>query len=270
MVSEADEESTDAKKRSSTRPKKSKRQKPPIPQTEPEIDSPDRLTMVVLGFMGVVTLVLWGFARGACNYHPPRETRVPRAVKLEDLAREPKDAALEMQQRFLMANYAGAAELSTGEALVAVQKVKSECEQKPQDCAMKRKNLEKHVLSTPALLERTPSSAVVRVTSEVNGKKEVSLLTVERAGAIWKVASRVPDDGSYRPQARPEEPPVLGLSPPVMGSAVPVGSAVTIPLPSGTATSRTFVVRPPPPGAAPSPVPPPPPPAAPPPAPPHP
>lgn len=135
---------------------------------------------------------------------------------------------------------------------------------------MKRKNLEKHVLSTPALLERTPSSAVVRVTSEVNGKKEVSLLTVERAGAIWKVASRVPDDGSYRPQARPEEPPVLGLSPPVMGSAVPVGSAVTIPLPSGTATSRTFVVRPPPPGAAPSPVPPPPPPAAPPPAPPHP
>ena len=85
MVSEADDdtESKRPKRSSSARPKKSKKPKPPIPQTESEIDAPDRLTLVVLGFMGVVTLVLWGFARGACNYHPPRETRRPRPVNIE-------------------------------------------------------------------------------------------------------------------------------------------------------------------------------------------
>jgi hypothetical protein len=257
MVSEADDDTeTKRPKRSgSVRPKKSKKPKPPIPQTEAEIDAPDRLTLVVLGFMGVVTLVLWGFARGACNYHPPRETRRPRPVKLEELAREPKDAAMEMQERLLHLDFAAAAELSTGDALAAVQKAKAECETKPQDCAMQRKNREKHVLSTPALLERQPTSAVVRVTSEVLGKKEANLLHVERAGQIWKVTKRLPDDPNYQPQGPLPLPAGVQMLPSVPGSAAPAVSAITIPAPapagSGSAT-RTFVVKPPP-GAAPAP-----------------
>jgi hypothetical protein len=261
MVSEADEDSTDTKKRASTRPKK-KRTKPPIPQTEAEIDAPDRLTLVVLGFMGVVTLVLWGFARGACNYHPPRETRRPRPVKLEELAREPKSAAMEMQQRFLMYDYAGAAELATGEALAAVEKAKAECAAKAQACAMERKNREKHVQSSPALLERGPTTAVVRITSEVLGKKEVNLLKLERTEKMWKVSSRGPDDPSFKPE--PQEPPAMMMGhPPIPGSAGPAGSGAAIPMPAGSGTTRTFTIRPPGAGPVPPPAPPAPPPAAP-------
>jgi hypothetical protein len=257
MVSEADEDSTDTKRRakraSSARPKKSKRPKPPIPQTEEAIDAPDRLTLVALGFMGVVTLVLWGFARGACNYHPPRETRLPRAVKTEELARDPKDAAIEMQQRLLHLDFAGAEELATGEALAAVQKAKAECMTKPQDCAMQRKNREKHVVSSPALLDRQPASAVVRVASEVLGKKEVNLLHVERAGQIWKVTRRLPDDPSYKPQGplpigeQLLAPALASGTPGDPASAAPAGSA--LPAGSGSAV-RTFVVKPPPPAPA--------------------
>jgi hypothetical protein len=253
MVSEADEDATDtkrAKRATSARPKKSKRAKPPIPQTEPEIDAPDRLTLVALGFMGIVTLALWGFARGACNYHPPRETRRPRAVKTEELARDPKDAALEMQQRLLRLEFAGAEELATGEALAAVQKAKADCMANPPDCAQQRKNREKHVLSTPAVLERQPTSAVVRVTSEALGKKEVNLLHLERVGQLWKVTRRLPDDPNYKPQSPTG---LVDLLPSAPSSAAPPGSAVTIPLPaaSGSAGLRKFVVRPP--AAAPAP-----------------
>jgi hypothetical protein len=235
------------------RPKKTKRPKPPIPQTEPEIDAPDRLTLVVLGFMGVVTLVLWGFARGACNYHPPRESRRPRAVKIEDLAKDPKDAAMELQQRVLHFDFAGAMELATGEALADVQKAKAECDAKSAECAMQRKNREKHVLSTPALLERQALTAVVRVTSEVLGKKEVNLLHVERAGQIWKVTKRLPDDPNFKAQPPLELPPGMQMLPSAPGSAspgatgtlAPTGSTVTIPLPAGSGPTRTLVVKPP-------------------------
>lgn len=240
MVSAADEDTeTKRPKRSGgSRPKKSKRPKPPIPQTEPEIDAPDRLTLVAIGFMGVVTLVLWGFARGACNYHPPRETRRPRPVKTEELARDPKGAALEMQQRLLKLDYAGAEELATGEALAAVQKAKADCQAKLQDCAIQRKSREKHVFSTPVLLERQPTTAVVRITTEVLGKKEVNLLHVERSGSMWKVARRLPDDPNYKPQGpMPMDVQLLPAGSAAPGaSAAPAGSTITIPLPAASAS----------------------------------
>jgi hypothetical protein len=252
MVSEADDASTDTKRpkrSSSARPKKNKRPKPPIPQTESEINAPDRLTLVALGFMGVVTLVLWGFARGACNYHPPRETRRPRPVKIEELARDPKDAAMGLQQRLLRLDFAGAAELATGEALAAVEKAKADCMLKAQDCAMQRMNREKHVFSTPALLDRQPSSAVVRVTSQVLGKTEANLLHVERAGQMWKVSRRLPDDPNYKPVGPlPLGMQLLPSSPEGATSAVPPASAVAIPppAPSGAAPGRPLIVQPPP------------------------
>ncbi len=261
MVSEADEGATDTKsaRRTGARSKKIKRPRPPLPENEDQIDAPDKLTLVVLGFMGVVTLVLWGFARGGCNYHPPRETRRPRAVKTEELAREPKDAALEMQQRLLQLDFDGAAELASGSALVAVQKAKADCDAKSQECAMERKHMEKGVASTPALLERQATSAVVRVTTEMpGGKKDVSLLKLERSGSLWKVMSREPDDGTFHATPSGAEgafgsqlmpPPSLSGAP--SGSVVPLGSAVPIPLTSGS--SRHTVMLKPPPGHPPVP-----------------
>lgn len=229
MASEADATDTrEAPERRRERPRKGKRPKPPIPSSEAEIDAPDKLTLSMLGVMALVTIALWLFARMACNYHPPRETRRPRAVKTEELARDPKDAALEMQQRLLQLDYAGAIELAKGDALADVQKAKAACEAKPQDCAMSRKKHEKSVDSTAALLERKPTGATARVTSVTPEGKQVSIVKLEREGSIWKVVSRVPDDGSFK-AAPPEEnsvhfQPVPGSSVITLGSAAPGGS----------------------------------------------
>ena len=75
-----------------------------------------------------MTLVLWGFARGACNYHPPRESRRPRVLKTEVLMRDPKSSAVELWQRLGSADFKGAAELTTGAATEEVKKEQAACE----------------------------------------------------------------------------------------------------------------------------------------------
>jgi len=213
MATESDEDVTEAsdeeEERRERRPVKKKKPKPPVPTDEREIDAPDKLTLSMLGVMGVVTLALWVFARAACNYHPPRETRRPRAVKIEELAREPKDAALEMQQRFEQLDYDGAAQLAVGDAAAEVAKAKADCAAKTADCAMKKKQLEKSVESTAALLERSQSEATVRVTTVRPGGKDVTLDKLQRVGSIWKVASRGPDDPNFKP--RPPDLPTMQL-----------------------------------------------------------
>ena len=217
MGSESDEDLSEAPdsadERRERRPVKKKKARPPVPTDERQIDAPDKLTLSMLGVMAVVTLGLWIFARAACNYHPPRETRRPRAVKIEELAREPKDAALEMQQRLAQLNFDGALELASGAAADEIHKAKSDCAQKPQDCAMKKKTLEKSVESAAALLERSATDATVRVTTVRPGGKDVFLSKLERQGAIWKVVSRGPDDPTFKPRA-PDMPTLQMLAAP--------------------------------------------------------
>jgi hypothetical protein len=230
MVSEADEADTqEAPDKRRERPRKGKRPKPPIPSTEEEIDAPDRLTLSMIGVMAVVTIALWLFARMGCNYHPPRETRRPRAAKLEELARDPKGAALEMQQRFLQLDYTGALQLAKADAAAEIEKAKAQCASRAQQCAMDKKHHEKTVETVAALLERQPNSATVRVTSITPGGKQVSIAKLERDGALWKVASRVPDDGSFKPA--PVTHPALISSPPSGSAAAPDASAA----PAGSA-----------------------------------
>jgi hypothetical protein len=252
MVSEADateaQEAAPERRRDRDRPRKGKRPKPPVPTTEAEIDAPDRLTLSMLGVMALVTIVLWLFARVGCNYHPPRETRRPRVVKTEELARDPKDAALEMQQRLLQLDYAGALELAKGEAASAVEKAKSDCAARAQACAMDKKRHEKTVESTAALLERSPTVATTRVTSVTPGGKQVSILKLEREGSIWKVVSRVPDDGSFKAAPRAPEHEGVTLTVPLGGSAVAPGLGSAPPkavgAPSGSGAPLRIVPRP--------------------------
>jgi hypothetical protein len=219
-VAEAsDEEEAEAEERRRRRLAKKKKPKPVVPTDEREIDAPDKLTITVLGFMGIVTLALWVFARAGCNYHPPRESRRPRAVKIEDLAREPKDAALEMQQRLTQLDFDGALQLATGDAAAEVNKAKADCAAKSQDCAMKRKQLEKSVESTAALLERSPADATVRVTTVRPGGKDVTLAHMQRQGPIWKVTSRGPDDPNFKP--RPPDLPTLQMLAAPPATAIP-------------------------------------------------
>jgi hypothetical protein len=86
--------------------------------------------------------------------------------------------------------------------------------QQAQDCAMKKKTLEKGVDSTAALLERSATEATVRVTTQkAGGAKDVKLLRLERQGAIWKVLSRSPDDPNFKPRA-PDQPTLQMLAAP--------------------------------------------------------
>jgi hypothetical protein len=226
MASESDQEVSEASESAEERRErrerslKKKKSRPPVPTDEREIDAPDKLTLSMLGVMAIVTLTLWVFARAACNYHPPRETRRPRPVKLEELAREPKDAAIEMQQRYAHLNFDGALELAIGDAAAEVSKAKSDCAIKPQDCAMKKKTLEKGVDSAAALLERSATEATVRVTTQKPGGKEVWLMRLERQGPIWKVKSRGPDDPSFKPRA-PDLPTLQMLAAPPPSSLPP-------------------------------------------------
>jgi hypothetical protein len=213
-------DSEDERRRRRERAKK-KKAKTPIPTDEREIDAPDKLTLSMLGVMAIVTLSLWGFARAACNYHPPRETRRPRAMKIEELAREPKDAALEMQQRLEQYDFDGATQLASGAAAADVAKAKAACAQQSQDCAMKRKQSEKSVESSAALLERSAASATVRVTTVKAGGKDVNLLKVERQGSMWKVTSRGPDDPNFKPAPPDAQTQQLLAAPPAMAIPSP-------------------------------------------------
>jgi len=197
----ADEQLASAKSEGAAgdRPKKKKlkRPKPPIPKTEEEIDSPSKMTVGMLGVLGLLTVTMWALARGGCNYHPPKETRVPRTVTTEDLARDPKNAAIELQQRWLTHDFTGAAELATGEVSQQLEREKAACNAA---CLGEKKSLADKVLTSAIIVDANMMGAIARVTSVgLPGGPKVFLLRMERADAGWKATLRKPDDGSALP-----------------------------------------------------------------------
>ena len=210
----------------SERPKKKKlrRPKPPIPKTEEEIDSPSKQTVGMLGILGLMTVIMWALARGGCNYHPPKETRTPRVVSTEDLARDPKNAAVELQQRWLTRNFAGAAELVSGDVAADLQRDKAACDA---TCLGARKSLSDTVLTSAVVLESNMMASNVRVTSlGLPGGPKVYLMRVERSEAIWKVTMRKADDGTALPALpTPPNPHELGGMLPLSSNGTPAASA---------------------------------------------
>jgi hypothetical protein len=208
MASEPEHAESTAEANESERPakserprrKKAKRPKLPIPQTEEEINSPDKQTLGMLAVLGILTLIMWSFARGACNFHPPKESRRPRTVTTAELARDPKDAAVELQQRWATKNYAGALELSTEALSAEIKSEQAACDANAGACKKERAELAKKVQTVAALLERDMTTAAVRVTTlGLPGGPKTHLMRVERADSIWKVTARVPDSGQTAP-----------------------------------------------------------------------
>ena len=222
----ADEAKASAKSPStqaSDRPKKKKlkRPKPPIPKTEEEIDSPTKQTVGMLGVLGLMTVIMWAFARGGCNYHPPKETRTPRAVTTEDLAHDPKNAAVELQQRWLTHNYAGALELVGPDVAAEVLRDKAACDAA---CLGQRKALSDKVLTSAVILDANMMGATARVTSiGLPGGPKVFLMRMERADAIWKATMHKVDDGVALPPLPQIANPHELMSP--VASGAPVASA---------------------------------------------
>jgi hypothetical protein len=189
--------------------KKSKAPPPPPPMTEEEIDSPTKQTLGMLGVIGIMTIFMWVFARGGCNYHPPKETRDPRKVDLVDLARDPKDAALEFELRWSMKAWEGALELAKGPMVEQVKQQQAACDADPK-CAQRASELRGSVQATAQLLERDMTTSVSRViTVGTGGGTEKHIIRVERDGPLWKTVSRVVDDGTFKPK-----PPQQMMMPP--------------------------------------------------------
>jgi hypothetical protein len=212
-------------------PKKKKKAKPapPPPMTEEEIDSPTKQTLGMLTVIGIMTLCMWIFARGGCNYHPPKETRDPRKVDLIDLARDPKDAAMEFELRWSMKSWGGAMELAKGPMLDQVKQQQTACDKNPA-CAQKASDLRATVQVTAQLLERDPMHSVSRVITTGTGPTpEVHIIKVERDQQIWKTVSREVDDGSFKPhpQEMPRQPDgaMLMRRPGMPGTEPPPGSS---------------------------------------------
>jgi hypothetical protein len=205
--------------------RKRKRPKKPVFTSEAEINVPDKQTLGFLGAMVLMTLFLWVFARAACNAHPPRETRRPRAVKTEELTRDPKSTAVELIQRIGVANFKGATELVTAAAAPEVERERQACEANAAACAERRKNPQ-NVMTTGALLEREPQAATIRVDSKQSGTKQSYIVRVEREATAWKVASWAPDTGQYKPK------PASSLPSPISIGTRSIPVPVPAPVPS--------------------------------------
>jgi hypothetical protein len=233
----------------SDRPKKKKAKRPrrPIPKTEEEIDSPSKQTIGMLGILGIMTVVMWALARGGCNYHPPKETRTPRQVTTEDLARDPKNAAIELQQRWLTHDFAGALELATGDVAKQIQADQAACDAA---CLGQKKALSEKVLTSAVVLDANMMGATTRVTSVgLPGGPKVFLMRMERADSIWKATLRKADDGQAlpplpAPTVSPHElfiPPggTLSSSSAAPGSAAPGSAAPGSAAPGSAAPARS-------------------------------
>ncbi len=210
--------------------KKTKRPRPPIPKTEDEIDSPTKQTVGMLGILGILTVVCWALARGGCNYHPPKETRVPREVTIDELARDPKNAAVELQQRWLTRDFDNALKLASGEVTQQLKVDQAACNAA---CQGEKKALAAKVLTSAVILDANVMGANTRVTSVgLPGGPKVFLMRMERSDAIWKATLRKADDGVALPalpaQATHDLLPPGGITLSTSGSPVPAGSAEAI------------------------------------------
>jgi hypothetical protein len=212
----------DPKPNAQRRPPAARAQLPP----ENQIGAPSSQTLVLLGVMAFSTLAMWGSARFACNAHPA-QTRKPRDVTTAELGKDPKDAALEMQQRWNSYDFKGALELAKGPVAEELQKAEAECEKNASDCESKRKAQKDKVLATAALLTRGPGSAKVRVVSRGGATGEqTTVYALEQEGATWKVSQKgaTPDPvPAPTPTLAPQPTPSVSVAPPGPATAPSAG-----------------------------------------------
>lgn len=196
----ATDSSAEQAPRAAAAPRKRRRpkKKRPLPRTEEQIDSPKPLTLWLLGVVTSATLVMWGGARLACNYRGDAPKPTPQ-LSTAALAGTPKDAAIELAQRWATQNFAGALALSKGRLADEIQQEKQKtCGSNDAACKEKSEELARRVLSRGVLLSQDTTSALVRVTSTLpNGSKTV-LLRMEPEGAIWKGVERTADTAAAK------------------------------------------------------------------------
>src|SRR6185436_12749174 len=151
--------------------------RPAVPRTEEELNSPNPLTLRLLGVIFLATFLPWVAAKVACNVREA-PVRQPPELPVDVLARQPKDAALELQQRAASGEYREAAELAKGDAAKELLDADARCQREPQPCEALRARAS-HVATRAVLVGRGPLLAEARAESELDGKTERYLMRLE-------------------------------------------------------------------------------------------
>jgi hypothetical protein len=206
----------------------------PPPRNERELNAPSPLALSFLGVVFLTTFGSWVAAKVACNGREP-PVRQPPELSLDILARQPKDAALELQQRAASGRFREAAELARGDAARELLEADARCQSDPRPCEALRANAEA-VTTRAVLVGRGPLLAEARVESQVGEKTERYVLKLSAEGSRWYVTSRAPYSGELL-----EPLPVIQM--------VPVPGAIAAPAPSPSAPPPAPSPSAPPPAA---------------------
>ena len=173
------------------------RRKLNIPKTEEELNVPKLQTIGMLGSVSALMIIMWFAAKLACNAHPDH-LREPRYVSVSQLARDPKNAALEFQTRFTAKDYLLAGEIASGPMADKIHELLTFCEANTDVCERDQIALKDKVTGTAALMDSTPAKATVEITTYVNGASPKTVtLDLVPVGQVWKVTQS--RDGSLQP-----------------------------------------------------------------------
>ena len=199
-------------RRRPVRPKVS-RKRLNVPTTEEELNVPKFQTIGMLGSVSLLMIIMWFAARIACNAHPDH-LRDTRYVSVDQLAVDPKNAALEYQLRFVGKDYLLAGELVSGKMSDKIHDLLKFCENNVDTCEKDKLALKDKVTGTSTLMEVTPSHASAEVTTLINNENPQTVtLSLVPSGQIWKVAesrdggARRPDTGAPVLEVNPAPPP---------------------------------------------------------------
>ncbi len=193
-------------KRRSARPRVPKRKRN-VPTSEEALNVPKIQTIGMLGSISLLMIIIWFAAKLACNAHPD-QIRDPRYVSVDQLARDPKNAALEFQLRYVSKDYLLAGEIAAGKMADKIHELLTFCEGNVDSCEKDRLALKDKVTGTAALISVSPGHATAEVTTYVNNENPQTVtLEMAPSGQVWKVAqsregsTRPPDAGTLADEA---------------------------------------------------------------------
>ena len=114
------------------------------------------------------------------------------AAPISVVARDPKGAAVELQQQWTAYQFAGALELARGDVADQLLKDLQRCEADLKTCEANREKLAGKVISVGELISREGRTAKVRVKTTAEGETKTFLLDLKSEGSQWKVVKRSP------------------------------------------------------------------------------
>ncbi len=179
--------------------------------------NPDWLTTALVCVVAGATILLWGASRLACNYNGTMH-HPPRPVAFEERVQTAKGAALEFELALARGN-AGDAERLADDALRGeLRQLTATCTDKPSSCPA-----DAVVEGVAEVVRLGDGEAVVRVETDLAGKREGHRLVLAREDASWRVKER----SLYEPGRPPPEPELVPAA--AAGGAPSAGGAPAAP-----------------------------------------